>query len=51
MRPFEIRPSHVPMYPLVFLATPVAAWVALRYTPMRALLSDHCPISIRLNPR
>jgi len=32
------------MYPLVFLATPIAAWVALRYTPMRALLSVYLPL-------
>ena len=32
------------MYPLVFLATPVAAWVALRFTPMRALLAVYLPL-------
>jgi hypothetical protein len=32
------------MYLLVFLAIPVAAWVALRFSPLRALLSVYLPL-------
>jgi hypothetical protein len=32
------------MYPLVFLAPLVSAWVALRFTPLRALLAVYLPL-------
>jgi hypothetical protein len=44
MRPVDFRPVSIPMYPLVFLAPLVSAWVALRFTPMRALLAVYLPL-------